>query len=122
MIPVRVVALSLGAVACIAAPAFAKRVVLTRAQLEAAAVTRLSDALQLLDEWSPASNDGYTWMPSTRTMVPRSTAWSVVLNGQPLDVSVFDATHLELVPVSLTEVDSLVFVDLLFRRIRVFEH
>ncbi len=111
MIPARVAALSLAAVVCIAAPAFAKRVVLTRAQLEAAAVTRLSDALQLLDEWSPASNDGYTWMPSTRTMVPRSTAWSVVLNGQLLDVSVFDATHLELVPVSITEIDSLVFVD-----------
>ena len=92
--------------------ALARRVVVTRAELEAAAVTRLSDAMQLLDAWAPASNDGYTWMPTARAMTqPRATAWSVVLNGQLLDVTVFDATHLELVPVSIAEVDSIVFVD-----------
>ena len=105
------IAVALALVAGIAAPAAAKRVTLTRAQLEAAAVARLSDALQLLDEWSPASNDGYTWMPSTRSIVPRSASWSVILNGNPLDVNVFDATHLELVPVSIAEIDSIVFVD-----------
>lgn len=103
--------LALAALVGIAPTAFAKRVTVTRAQLEAAAVSRLSDALQLLDAWSPQSNDGYTWMPSTRALVPRSTAWSVVLNGQPLDVIVFDATHLELVPVAITEIDSIVFAD-----------
>jgi hypothetical protein len=93
-------------------PAVARRVVLTRAQLEAAAVTRLSDAMQLIDAWSPASNDGYTWMPTPRALTqPRATTWSVVLNGQLLDVTVFDGTHLELVPVSIAEVDSIVFVD-----------
>ena len=103
--------LALVAVVWVTSPAFARRVTLTRIQLEAAAVTRLSDALQLLDAWSAQSNDGYTWMPSTRAMVPRSTAWSVVLNGQPLDVNVFDATHLELVPVAIAEIDSIVFAD-----------
>lgn len=92
--------------------ALARRVVLTRGELDAAAVTRLSDAMQLLDAWAPASNDGYTWMPTARALAPpRATAWSVVLNGQLLDVTVFDATHLELVPVSMAEVDSIVFVD-----------
>src|SRR4029450_10404140 len=33
------------------------------------------------------------------------------LNGQPLDVTVFDATHLELVPVAIAEIDSIVFAD-----------
>ncbi len=99
------------AAVCLAGSASAKRTILTRAQLEAAAVTHLSDALQLLDEWAPASNDGYTWMPSPHGLVPRSASWSVVLNGQVLDVNVFDATHLELVPVSMAEIDSIAFVD-----------
>lgn len=92
--------------------ATARRVTLTRTTLEAAAVTRLSDALQLVDSWAPASNDGYTWMPTPRGLtLPRSTAWSVVLNGQRLDLTVFDATHLEMVPVSIAEIDSIVLVD-----------
>ncbi len=90
----------------------ARRVTVTRAHLEASAATRLSDALVLLDAWAAESNDGYTWMPTPRALaLPRSTSWSVVLNGQPLNVTVFDATHLELVPVSIAEVDSIVFVD-----------
>ncbi|HEU4929049.1 MAG TPA: hypothetical protein VFU38_04410, partial [Candidatus Krumholzibacteria bacterium] len=107
----RSAALALAVVVCMAASAAAKRMTLTRLQLEAAGVARLSDALQLWDEWSPASNDGYTWMPSPRAIVPRSTSWSVVLNGHVLDLGVFDAMHLELVPVSIAEVDSIVFVD-----------
>jgi hypothetical protein len=100
-------------VVCVAAGAVhARKVTITRARLESAAATRLSDALQLLDAWAPASNDGYTWMPTPRALTqPRATAWSVVLDGQPLDVTVFDAVHLELVPVALAEIDSMVFVD-----------
>jgi hypothetical protein len=92
--------------------AFARRVTISRERFAAAGATRLSDAMVLFDAWAPASNDGYTWMPTPRALTqPRSTAWSVVLNGQPLDVTVFDAVHLELVPVSIAEVDSIVFVD-----------
>ncbi len=110
--PVWIAAMGAVFLACCAGPASARRVVLTRVELEAAAVTRLSDALQLMDAWTPASNDGYTWMPTPRALtLPRSTAWSVVLNGQLLDLPVFDATHLELVPVSLAEIDSIVFDD-----------
>jgi hypothetical protein len=93
-------------------PAAARCVTITRAQLEAAGATRISDAMQLLDAWLPASNDMYTWMPTARALTPpRSTAWSVVLDGQPLDVTVFDAVHLELVPVAMAEIDSIVFTD-----------
>ncbi len=98
--------------ACMADAAVARRVVVTRAQLEAAAVMRLSDAMKLLDAWLPQSNDNYTWMPTPRALaLPRSTDWLVVLNGQPLDVGVFDATHLELVPVAMAEIDSIAFDD-----------
>ncbi len=108
----RRVAVAALALVAVAHAAHARRVVLTRAELEAAAVTRLSDALQLVDAWSPVSNDGYTWMPTPRALAqPRATTWSVILNGQPLDVTVFDAVHLELVPVAIAEVDSIVLVD-----------
>ncbi|MCI0450946.1 MAG: hypothetical protein L0Z51_00995 [Candidatus Latescibacteria bacterium] len=108
----RVVLLGVALLAATVDAAFARRVVVTRERLEAAAATRLSDAMVLLDAWAPSSNDGYTWMPTPRALtLPRSTAWSVVLNGQLLDVTVFDAVHLELVPVSIAEVDSIVFVD-----------
>ena len=100
------------ALSCVAETALARRVTVTRARLDAAGATRLSDALQLVDGWAPVSNDGYTWMPTPRALaLPRSTSWAVVLNGQLLDVTVFDATHLELVPVAMAEVDSIVFVD-----------
>jgi len=102
-------AFALGAWADVAS---SRRVTITRERFAAAGATRLSDAMTLLDAWAPESSDGYTWMPTPRALTqPRSTAWSVVLNGQPLDVTVFDAVHLELVPVSITEVDSIVFVD-----------
>lgn len=108
------VTIALGAFALVARAdvAFARHVTITRAQFEAAGATRLSDAMVLLDAWAPESNDGYTWMPTPRALTqPRATAWSVVLNGQLLDVTVFDAVHLELVPVSIAEIDSMVFVD-----------
>lgn len=89
-----------------------RQVTFTRAAIEASGITQLSDLLPLVDAWAPSSGDFDTWTPTPRALsLPRATQWTVVLNGQTLDLSVFDAVDLGLVPVTLAEVDSVVFSD-----------
>ncbi|HEX5133394.1 MAG TPA: hypothetical protein VFX92_13035, partial [Candidatus Krumholzibacteria bacterium] len=89
-----------------------RRVTVTRATISASGVTRLSDLFALAGSWSPATNDGYTFSPTPRGLsLPRDTQWTILLNGQTLDVSTFDANPLDAVPVALAEIDSVVFSD-----------
>ncbi|HEU4365887.1 MAG TPA: hypothetical protein VFT13_10550 [Candidatus Krumholzibacteria bacterium] len=89
-----------------------RRVTVTREAIRALGATRLHDLIAVTEPWNPQSNDGYTVSPTPRALsLPRAAQWAVFLNGQRLDVTVFDAVHLEMVPVSLAEIDSVVFCD-----------
>ncbi|MDH4038926.1 MAG: hypothetical protein OEX18_15315 [Candidatus Krumholzibacteria bacterium] len=109
----RMIAVAMLFVAAIApAAAAGRRVTVTRDMIRALGATRLYDVIASVEAWSPQSNDFYTASPTPRGLsLPRAAQWSLFLNGQPFDVSVFDAQHLEMIPVSLAEIDSVVFCD-----------
>ncbi len=89
-----------------------RRVTFTRATIDASGATRLSDILPLAGAWAPASHDFDSWTPTPRGLsAPRATQWTVLLNGQHVDLGVFDAVNLDLVPVTLAEIDSVVLSD-----------
>lgn len=108
----RTAAVFLAALALSSDASAGRRVTVTREMIANLGATRLHDLIAVTEPWSPQSNDGYTINPTPRALsLPRAVQWSVFLNGQRLDVAVFDAVHLEMVPVSLAEIDSVVFSD-----------
>jgi len=89
-----------------------RRVTVTKEMIRVLGASRLSDLFVTDDAWSPQSNDAYTFSPTPRGLsLPRAAGWSVFLNGQPVDAGVFDVLHLEMIPVALAEIDSVVFAD-----------
>ena len=89
-----------------------RRITVTRASIAAIGATRLSDLFVFANAWSPATHDGYTVSPTPRALsLPRDTQWTILLNGQTVDVSTLDAMTLDAVPVTLAEIDSVVFRD-----------
>lgn len=85
--------------------------VLTHAEIRQAGVTRLTDLFDLLDGWYAHSTDGYHWHASAGGLAPpEAPRWRVVLDGLPLDFTAFGQTNLNLFPVSVAALDSVVAV------------
>jgi len=107
----RALLLVLALVVTTTSSARAARVTITRATLDATGQSRLAEAIARVAPWLNTTSDFYTYSPTPGgATMPRALSWSVVLDGAPVDVSVFDAMHLELVPVAVGEIDSIVFV------------
>lgn len=88
------------------------RVVITGEMLQSAALTRLSDVLLLVDDWVLSTTDGYTWKAAPNGLSTfREQQWVVMLDGQRVDLNLFDAVNLNLLPVALDQIDSVVVVN-----------
>jgi hypothetical protein len=75
-------------------------------------VTRLTDILFLVDNWIVGTADGYTVKASPNGLSTWQTQrWIVLIDGQRADLDVFDAVNLNLLPVGVDQVDSVVVVD-----------
>lgn len=81
--------------------------VITGAELRAAGATRLTDIFMLVEDWDASTVDGFTSDVSARGLAPfgRQT-WSVMLNGQPVDLSLFGVTSLNRLPVDISWIES----------------
>lgn len=94
-----------------ASAAQAHRVVITRADIERAGWTRLSDLLAAAG-WAHTSTDGFTFdaspdgLPVAALSDAGLPAWTVLLDGQPVPVRVAGVRLLELAPVSIVQVES----------------
>ena len=93
-------------------PAHAQqRQVITRAELDAGGWTRLSELVFAARGVSRTSVDGITvggdvaGLPSW-AMAPDNTGWLVLVDGQPMPVALGGAQVLDLLPVSLAQLDS----------------
>jgi len=85
------------------------RTVLTRAMIERAGATRLSDVFLLIDDWAAITADGYTWKASPNGLSAFDLQrWIVMIDGQRADVYSFDAVHLNLLPIGVDQIDSVV--------------
>lgn len=87
------------------------RRVVTAEMIRDAGVTRLGDVLTLAEGWGVTSVEGFTWQPSARGLTGYGQAtWSVMVDGQEMDLNLFGVQSLNRLPVTLEEIDSIAFV------------
>ncbi|MFC1620025.1 TonB-dependent receptor plug domain-containing protein [Candidatus Neomarinimicrobiota bacterium] len=73
-----------------------------------AGLFRIADLLQLVDDWQLSSIDGNTWLTSMNGLSSyQQQAWSVMVDGQPMDMDLFNAVQFNMLPVSLELIDSI---------------
>lgn len=90
----------------------AGRAVWDAASLRTAGVTRLSDLMLLAEGWGVATVDGFTWAASPRGLIAfEEQQWKVMLDGQVLEISAFGAMNLNRLPITLSTIDSVEFID-----------
>jgi len=81
--------------------------VITAEEIRDAGVLRLGDILALVEDWGVTTVEGFAWQPSPRGLgAYGQAAWSVMLDGQLLDLNLFGVQNLNRLPVTLTEIDS----------------
>lgn len=109
-----------GALACVQAGALAiapgtagaqARQTISRAELDAAGVTRLSELFFVVRGVARSSVDGITvgggisGVPAWQ-LAPGAAAWQVLVDGQPVAIEAAGTAMLDLLPVSLAQLDS----------------
>jgi hypothetical protein len=93
------------------ANALSETYVLTSDVLQKSGLTRLGDIFYLIDNWSAATIDGFDWKVSPNGLSPfPGQSWTLMLDGQKVDMDVFGTNNLNLLPVTLDQIDSVVVV------------
>ena len=87
--------------------------VITASEIRTAGLTRLGDILLLADAWTVGTLDGFDWRASPNGLsTSREQEWRVMVDGQVMDIDLFDSTNLNLLPIPLAAVDSVEVVSL----------
>ncbi|NNF56803.1 MAG: hypothetical protein HKN04_01040 [Rhodothermaceae bacterium] len=83
---------------------------LNRAEIEAAGVVYLSDLYRLFDGLRTTTVDGFTWQATHASGVPfEGEAFTIVVDGAPASLSLFDEQDLEGLGVPIHEIASITF-------------
>jgi hypothetical protein len=86
--------------------------VITSGALQQAGVFHIGDVLLLANPLRVSSTDGYTWRINPGGLSPfQRQGWTVMLDGQRVDLNTFDQVHFNLPPVSVDWVDSVEILD-----------
>jgi hypothetical protein len=94
----------------------AQTTVVRRADIERAGWNRVSEILDAAVGWGRASVDGFNYsaspdhLPATGESAPSMPDWIVLVNGQRVPTNLFGLHVLELLPISVGQIDSVVFV------------
>ncbi len=89
------------------APPDPARQVITRAEIEAAGLYRLPDLYRLLDGARTSTVDGFTWRADLLGGDPfAAETWTLLVDGERGEAGLFGEQNLSLVPVAITQVDS----------------
>ena len=79
--------------------------VLTAEDLTRAGVLRLSDILELADDWSGSSTEGYHWdIAPLGTSWEASPEWSLFIDGQLISLRTLNRQSLNTLPIALSEI------------------
>ncbi len=79
--------------------------ILTADDLVRAGVTRLSDLLELADDWTGSSTEGYHWNTAPLgTSWEATPDWSLFVDGQRISVRAFNRQSLNDLPMTVTEI------------------
>jgi len=89
-----------------------ERYVITRDVITSSGVFRLTDILFLVESWLLNTTDGYTINASPNGLTAwQKQQWIVLIDGQRADIDLFDSVNLNLLPVSVDLIDSVVVVE-----------
>ncbi len=89
------------------AGASAYRSVMTAQTIRSAGLTRVGDILLLIDDWDINTTDGFTWTTSPNGLSTfRGQEWVVMLDGQRIDLKLYDINNLNMLPIALDQIDS----------------
>jgi hypothetical protein len=108
--------LAVSTFAVLALPLSAQTVIVRRADIERAGWNRVTEILDGAVGWGRASVDGSTYavspdrLPPAGVSAPSMPEWIVIVNGQRVPTDVFGLHLLELLPISVGQIDSVVFV------------
>ena len=85
--------------------------VIHAAEIEASGATRLSDLFSMIDTWSAVSVEGYATAASAFGLAPYAApAWTLFVDGLPVDLSSFGAKNLNTLPLHLLQIDSVTVI------------
>jgi len=88
-----------------------ERTVFTQETIQNSGLTRLGDIFLLLDSWRVSTTAGFDWKASANGLAPfQGQLWTLLLDGQKVDLNVFGTNNLNLLPVTLDQIDSVVVV------------
>lgn len=93
-------------------PASSQRQIITAAQIRMSGYTRLSDLMQLIDAWTFTSVNGDRWyMQSNSNSHYQNQNWVLMLNGQRVNISRIDAVNLNMLGVSVFDIERIEVVN-----------
>lgn len=78
--------------------------VVTREDITAHGLTRLSDLLAMSTDWYGTSVDGFTWSVRPSGTVPESPRWRVYIDGVPVAARLLGRTQLNALPIALRDI------------------
>jgi len=87
--------------------------VITASEIQSAGLTRLGDILLLADSWTVGTRDGFDWRASPNGLsTSREQGWGVMVDGQTMNIRLYDSINLNLLPIPLALVDSVEVISL----------
>lgn len=82
--------------------------IIHRHEIELSGATRLSDLLLLIADWQVSTTDGFVWDVAAGGLSGfQGQDWMILLNGQRMDVNLLDINNINMLPVSVDQIDSL---------------
>ena len=79
--------------------------ILTADDLARSGVTRLSDILELADDWVGSSTEGFHWdFAPLGTSWEASPDWHLFIDGQPINIQTMNRQSLNLLPMAISEI------------------
>ncbi|MCK5087205.1 MAG: hypothetical protein KAQ90_06780, partial [Melioribacteraceae bacterium] len=85
--------------------------ILKQDDLKSAGIINISDILTLVNDWQLSSIDGYSYAVSPNNLSPYQTQNLIVtVDGQRYDLNNQDFINLNLIPLSIDQIDSVIII------------
>lgn len=86
--------------------------VITNVEICNSGITNLSDLFYLIDEWTTSSIDGYrNYASASGWNTFNNQDWMILLNGSEMDVKFMEYQHINLLPISVNDIDKIEIIN-----------
>jgi hypothetical protein len=88
------------------------RQIVTSAQLKEAGLVNISDVLLLAENWHISTLDGFSWLAVANNLSTfQRQNFIVMIDGQKFDASIFDVQSLNVLPITIGQIDYVEFIN-----------